>query len=117
MWEGLRQKTISRYCPFKEFWTKAKGPFLHWLVRRALPAGTRDFCPALTALVGLAQSVVFLTVHYFSSFVPIAQQARQAVMLGRRSLSMCQSVPTHSVFSPVPYLFTCGCDLMRMKLR
>ncbi len=31
----------------------------------------------------------FLTIHYFNSFVPIAQQAGQAAVLGRLSLSMC----------------------------
>jgi hypothetical protein len=31
----------------------------------------------------------FLTIHYFNSFVLIAQQAGQAVVLGRLSLSMC----------------------------
>ncbi len=30
-----------------------------------------------------------LTVHYFNSFVSIAQQAGQAAVLGRRSLFMC----------------------------
>ncbi len=37
-----------------------------------------------------AQSKIFffLTVHCFNSFVPIAQQAGQAVVLGRLSLSM-----------------------------
>jgi hypothetical protein len=32
---------------------------------------------------------IFLTVHYFNSFVPIDQQAGQAGVLGRLSLSMC----------------------------
>jgi hypothetical protein len=41
-----------------------------WLVRGARCAGTRDFCPALAALVSPER---ILTVHYFSSFVPIAQ--------------------------------------------
>ncbi len=31
----------------------------------------------------------FLAVHYFISFVPIAQQTGRAAVLGRRSLSMC----------------------------
>jgi hypothetical protein len=31
---------------------------------------------------------LFLTVHYFNSFVPFAQQAGQAAVLGRLSLSM-----------------------------
>ncbi len=32
---------------------------------------------------------IFLAVHYFKSFVPITQQAGQAAVLGRLSLSMC----------------------------
>ncbi len=35
--------------------------------------GTRDFCSAL-ALDGPVQNIFFLTVHYFSSYVPTAQQ-------------------------------------------
>jgi hypothetical protein len=33
--------------------------------------------------------IFFLSVHYFNSFVLIAQQAVQAAVLGRMSLSMC----------------------------
>ncbi len=47
---------------------------------------TRDFCSALAALVGPVQNIYFLNVHFFSSFVPIAQQAGQAAVLGRLSL-------------------------------
>jgi hypothetical protein len=32
---------------------------------------------------------VLLTVHYFNAFVPIAQQAGQAAVLGRLSLVVC----------------------------
>ncbi len=56
---------------------------LPWLVRWACRAGTRDFCSALAALVGPVQN------FYFSSFVPVAQQAGQEAVLGRLSLSMC----------------------------
>ncbi len=31
--------------------------------------------PCLHALVGPVQNIIFLTVNYFNSFVPIAQQA------------------------------------------
>jgi hypothetical protein len=31
----------------------------------------------------------FITIHYFTSFVPIAQQAGQAALLGHQSLNMC----------------------------
>ncbi len=62
---------------------------LSWLVRWACRAGTRDFCSAWAALVGLPFSKYFsLTAHYFNSFVPTAQQAGQAVVLSRLSLSM-----------------------------
>jgi hypothetical protein len=62
---------------------------LSWLVRWACRTGTRDFCSALAALVGPVQNIFFLTAHYFNSFVPIAQQARQTVMPGHLSLSVC----------------------------
>jgi hypothetical protein len=63
---------------------------LSWLVRWACGASTRDFCSAFCALVGLVQNIFFLAVHYFSSFVPVAQQAVQAAaVLGRLSPSVC----------------------------
>ncbi len=43
---------------------------VHW----AYHACTRDFYSALAALVSLEQNNFFLSVHYFNSFVPIAQQ-------------------------------------------
>ena len=43
--------------------------------------------PWLHALVGPVQNICFLTVQDFKSFVPIAQQAGQAIVLGRLSLS------------------------------
>jgi hypothetical protein len=63
--------------------------FLPWLVRSR--ADTRDFCSVLAALVGLVQNIFFphRAVHYFNAFVPIAQQAGQAAVLGRLSLSVC----------------------------
>ena len=62
---------------------------LYWLVRWACRAGTRDFCSVLAALVGPVQKIIFLTVHYFNAFVPIAQLAGQAAVLGRLSLIDC----------------------------
>jgi hypothetical protein len=59
-----------------------------WLVCWACHAGTRDFCSALAALVGPIQNIFFLPVHYFNSFVPMPQQAGQAAVLGRLSLSV-----------------------------
>jgi hypothetical protein len=48
------------------------------LVNWACPAGTRDFCSALAALVGPVQNI-FLAVHYFNSFVLLSPS-----MLGRQ---------------------------------
>ncbi len=62
---------------------------LPWLVSWACRAGTRDICYVFAPLVG---PFFFLTVHYFNSYVPNAQQAGQAAVLGRLSslsLSMC----------------------------
>jgi hypothetical protein len=66
--------------------TYERGP--SWSVCWAHSADTRDFF-ALAAQVGLVQNMFLLIVHYFSSFVPIAQQARKAVVLGHLSLSLC----------------------------
>ncbi len=52
--------------------------FLPWLVRWAVVPVQEIFCPAQTALFGLVQNIIFLAVHFFTSFVPIAQQARQS---------------------------------------
>jgi hypothetical protein len=54
---------------------------LPWLVRWACCAGTRNFCPALAALVGPVQKLFFLTEYYLSYFIPITQQAWQAAVL------------------------------------
>jgi hypothetical protein len=53
---------------------KVKGVF-PWMARWARFAGTRDFCPALVAVVGPGQNMFFLAVHYLFSFAYIAQQA------------------------------------------
>jgi hypothetical protein len=58
---------------------------LRWLVHWArFCVGTRDFYPALAALIGTNN--FFLTAHYFKAFV---LQAWQAVVPGRLSLNMC----------------------------
>ena len=59
------------------------------LVPWACSAGTRDFCSAMAALVGPVQNIFSLTVHYFNSFVPITQQAGQAVVQNRLSINVC----------------------------
>jgi hypothetical protein len=58
------------------------------LLRWACHAGTKDFYPALAALVSPVQNTFFLTAHYFTLFIPIAQQPGQEVMPGRLSLNM-----------------------------
>jgi hypothetical protein len=46
------------------------------------------FCSTLAACSGRPNTkYFFLTLRYFSSFVPIAQQAVQSAVLGRQSLS------------------------------
>jgi hypothetical protein len=62
---------------------------LSWLVPWACHAGRRDFCSAWAAPGRPSTNIFFLTVHYFNSFVPIAQEAGQAAVLGRLSLSIC----------------------------
>jgi hypothetical protein len=62
---------------------------LSWFVRWACLAGARNFCSALAALVSPVQIIFIFTVHYFNSFVHIAQQAGQAAVPGRLSLSVC----------------------------
>jgi hypothetical protein len=59
------------------------------LVRWALCAITRDFYPALAALIAKVQNIFFLIVQYFNSFVPVAQQAGQAIVPGHLPLNMC----------------------------
>ncbi len=56
---------------------KMKG-ILSWLVPWTLPARTIDLCPALAALVSPIQNITFLTVHFFTLLVPVAQQPGQA---------------------------------------
>jgi hypothetical protein len=55
-------------------------------------AGTRVFCSPLAALVGPVENYIFLAVHCFNSFVPIAQQAGQAVVHAGSPVSSCVSL-------------------------
>jgi hypothetical protein len=61
--------------------------FLPWLVRWTSRAGKIDFCPAFVVLVSPVRGIIFLTVHFFTLFVLIAQQPGQAGLLGRLSLA------------------------------
>jgi hypothetical protein len=61
----------------------------------ACHAGTRDFCPALAALVGPVQKYFFPHHTIFQFIYPIAQQAGQAAVLDRLSFLVCVSgIPT-----------------------
>jgi hypothetical protein len=44
---------------------------------------------ALAALVGSEQNIVFLIVLYLTSFVPVAQQAKQEVLPRHLSVILC----------------------------
>ncbi len=60
------------------------------MVRWACRAGTRDFCPALAALGGQIKNIFSSPYTISIPLSPsIAQQARQAAVLDRLSLSMC----------------------------
>jgi hypothetical protein len=64
---------------------------LPWLVLWVIHAGKRDFCSVpWLPLVGPVQSI-FSSPYTISIFLSpsVAQQARQAAVLGRLSLSMC----------------------------
>jgi hypothetical protein len=60
---------------------------LPWLAGWACRAGTRDFLSCLGCSRRLSTKYFFLTVHYFISFVPIAHQPGQAVVLGHLPVS------------------------------
>jgi hypothetical protein len=80
LWLKLRQMGLKEYI-----W---KGSFRGW-VCWARRASIRDFGLSLAAQVGPVQNIFFLTVHYFTSFVHIAQQAGQVAVLRRLSLNKC----------------------------
>ncbi len=66
------------------------------LVRWARRAVTRDFCPALAALISPGQNIIFLTAHFFHFISP----HHSATLPGSRagspvSVSLCSTL-THS---------------------
>jgi hypothetical protein len=64
---------------------------LSWFVRWARRAGTRHFCSALVAaLEGPVQNTISVPLF------PFAQQAGQAAVLGRLSLSVCLWIRTRT---------------------
>ncbi len=111
-WQSTRHSTV---CTYQEHvWcreTREGQPLLtvktevNWNSK-----STNEGGPALVGLLGLCcrykrflfclgcssqpiiKDIFFLTIHYFNSYVPIAQQAGQAAVLGRLSLSMCLQV-------------------------
>jgi hypothetical protein len=62
---------------------------LPWLVHWARRASTRDFCPALDALVGPVQKYFFPHGTLFHFVCPHRPQAGQEVVPGRLSLNLC----------------------------
>ncbi len=85
--------------------------FPHWLVREAHHASTRDFYPALVALVRPVQNILFLIVHIISIYVCNAQQPGQAVVQGRISLNVCLWLCLLSsgsfTYSHIPFFTLC----------
>jgi hypothetical protein len=66
--------------------TSERGPFLGWFV------GLVEQVQEIFVLPWLLKPTYynfFLTVHYFISFVPVAQQAGQAVVPRRLKMSVC----------------------------
>jgi hypothetical protein len=81
------KKNLIRYSPIRAL----KSPSVSRIIffTKLARASTSDFfCSALAALVDPVQNILFLAVHY-NTFVPMAQQAGQTVVLGRLSLSVC----------------------------
>jgi hypothetical protein len=63
---------------------------LPWVVLWALQAGTRDFYPAMPALVGPVRNIFSSPYTISINLSPcIAQHAGQAVVQGRASLNVC----------------------------
>jgi hypothetical protein len=58
---------------------------LSWLVRWTRHAG--NFYLALAALISSVTNIIFLTAHFVTLLLPIAQQPGPSVVLGRLSLS------------------------------
>jgi hypothetical protein len=70
--------------------TNEKG--LSWLFRWTRRTGTRDFYPALSALVSPVHNIFSSrTLFQFTVCVSIAQQSGQEVVHGRLSLNVCLS--------------------------
>jgi hypothetical protein len=62
---------------------------LPWLVTWACRTGTRDFCPALAALVGPVQNIFFIPYTISISLSTSPSKLGKAAVLGHLSLSMC----------------------------
>jgi hypothetical protein len=83
-WPLLIVKTELNGCSKS---TNERGPSLVGLLGLSCRYKRSLFCPCCSSRP--SKKYFFLTVHYFDSFVHIAQQAGQAAALGRLSLSMC----------------------------
>ncbi len=62
---------------------------LPWLVGWTRRAGTKDFCPALAALVSQIQNIIFHTANFFTILVPIAHATWAG---GRAGSPVCVSL-------------------------
>ncbi len=69
------------------------------------------------SVVSTVQNNFFLTVRYYNSFAPIAQQAEQVVMLGRLSLSMRLSECASKHVCEWRYSLLCADDGQIVSLR
>jgi hypothetical protein len=65
--------------------TNERGPSL--VISLCLSCRYKRFLFSLGCSSGQLQNIFFLTLHFFNFFVPIAQKAGQAAVLGRLSLS------------------------------
>jgi hypothetical protein len=88
--EGLPLLTVETEANGDSRSTYERGPSL--VV--SLGSSIRDFCPSLAAVVYPIQDTFLLKVHFFTSFVLIAQQAGQAVVPRHLSLNMVSLIDT-----------------------
>ncbi len=84
-------------------WDTRTGSFLGRFAGHIMPVHEIFVLPWL--LLSALYKYFFLTMHYFSSFFPIIQQAGQAVVPGRLSLHMClwRTVTTHQFSTDVTF--------------
>ncbi len=84
------------------------------LARWARRAGTREFFPALAALVSPVQNI-FLAAHFFPLCVPIAQQPGQAIVPGCLSLYLCLWAYLPMIFAQSKKNYDTSVHLVRLS--